>query len=242
MIGRVEVLSREELLLQTLAGLIQEVAAQGSDRYNILIAEVYAEFMRELLPGYAEGGMGLQHPESLLSLARHAIKDRVQRRLGEVQFNFFPYEQNTCEALKMSVKELHDLQGRFRDSVNREIISISNSLNPEDESLFTIAEVGLKGSEIQELIAYPCDPKCYLDFSQVAERCTVEGDWFPVELILNDPALGNLVFVVDQHGSIHIPTENFPVEAFERTRSILKNLARALYVEHPDYDDERIQM
>lgn len=92
MIGRVEVLSREELLLRTLAGLIQEVIAPGVYRYSLLIAEVYAEFMRELLPGYAEGGMGLEHPESILNIAGHAIKDRVQGRLGEVPFDFFSYK------------------------------------------------------------------------------------------------------------------------------------------------------
>ena len=93
---------------------------------------------------------------------------------------------------------------------------------------FHIAAIGLHDSDIQGLIAAPDSYPCYVDFSRVAEHCTVQGNWFPFELIVQEPTVGTLVFVVDQDGSIHIPTENFPTATLERTRSVLKSLAARL--------------
>jgi hypothetical protein len=75
----------------------------------------------------------------------------------------------------------------------------------------------------------------------VAELCTVKGNWFPFELFVKDENIGDLVFVVDQDGSIHIHTENFPAETLNRTRNILKGIASRFYIEHPDYESEWIE-
>ena len=42
------------------------------------------------------------------------------------------------------------------------------------------------------------------------------------------------MFVVDQDGSITIHTDNFPVETLNRTRRILRDIAKKLYAEPPD--------
>ncbi len=239
---QVEVFTREELLLETLAELIREVVVERSGKYNILIAEIYAELLREVLIQKAEAGMGLAKPESLLLLATSAIERRLQERLGEIQFNLFSYKENIYETLKAPAKELLVLQECLKIARSREELPIDEPTESGGEVPFRISEVGLKNSEIQSLIAIPDGYKCYLDFNQVAEICTVKGNWFPFELLVKDENIGDLVFVVDQDGSINTHTENFPAETLNRTRNILKDIARKLYAEHDDYESELIEV
>lgn len=239
MIERVEVLSREELLLQTLTDLIQEVVAAESNNYSTVIAEVYAEFMRELLVEQAESAMGLAYPESLLSMATVTIEQRVKNCLGEVQFFLSRYKDDVWRALKVPAKELLELQEYLKQTRWRKEIPTDTPVERGEHTSFWIAEVGLQRSDIQELIAFPCDRQCYLDFSQLLERYLVRGDWFPFEVLVQDPALGEIVFVVDQDGSIHTHTENFPTEAVNRMREILKFVAGKVYVANTDHHSER---
>ncbi|PZV10945.1 MAG: hypothetical protein DCF22_15510 [Leptolyngbya sp.] len=233
---RIAVLSREELLLQTLTELIQEMVAEGSTHYSILIEQVYAEFMRELLIQAAEAGEGLAKPASLLYQASHTVERRVQERLGEVKFGLHRYKETLCDALKAPAKELLALQGELKDARRRGEISSEPPINRGEQIPFQILEIGLMNSEVQGLIALPASHRCYLDFSQIVESCTVQGNWFPFELIVKEPNIGDLVFVVDQDGSINIHTENFPIETLDRTRNILKFLAERLYTGDTDDD------
>ncbi len=239
---RIAVLSREELLLQTLTELMQEMVAEGSDDYSILIEEVYAEFVRELLVRAAEAGQGRAKPESLLYQVSHTVELRVQERLGEVKFNLHRYKETICEALKAPAKELLALQEELKDARRRGDISREQPINRGEQIPFQILEIGLNHSEVQGLIALPASDRCYLDFSQVAESCTVQGNWFPFELIVKEPTIGDLVFVVDQDGSINIHTENFPIETLDRTRSILKYLATRLYTDDIDGDSDQVEL
>lgn len=233
---RITVLSREELLLQTLTELIHETVAERSAYYSILIEEVYAEFMRELMIQAAEAGEGLAKPESLFSQASYTVERRVQERLGEVKFSLHRYKETICDALRTSAKELWILQRELKDARRRGEISSEQPTNRGEQIPFRILEIGLLNSEVQGLIALPARHRCYLDFSQIAESCTVQGNWFPFELIVKEPTIGDLVFVVDQDGSINIHTENFPIETLVRTRSILKLLAGRLYTRGTDDD------
>ena len=242
MIGRIEVFSREELLLQTLTDLIQAVVSEGSSNYSILIAEVYAEFLRVVLVQSADAGMGLAKPESLLSHASRTVKRLLRERLGDIQFDFSHYEENSCKTLKAPAKELLYLQERLKEARRRDELPVNEPTESGTQIPFQICEVGLKNSEIQGLIAFPHAYKCYLDFSRVAEHCTVQGNWFPFELLVEDRSVGALVFVVDQDGSIHIPTENFPTETLNRTRDILKDIASKVYVEHTNSISEWVEL
>lgn len=238
MMERIEVLSREELLLQTLTDLIREVVATGSTHYSIMIAEVYAELTRELLVAHAASALGLAHPESLLRHTGSVIERRVQERLGEVRFNLSRYKEGVAKALKVPAKEVLDLQELLKHARQQDDIPMYGPTERGEHCPFWISEVGLKRSEIQALVALPDDRQCYLDFGQIREDCTRRGEWFPFELIVHDSSLGELVFVVDQNGSIQVHTDNFPAEALSRVRNILKYIARKIYVEPVSEDSE----
>ncbi|MBL1176702.1 hypothetical protein [Pantanalinema sp. GBBB05] len=242
MIERIEVLSREELLLQTLTDLIRAVVATGTANYNPVIAEVYAEFTRELMVGQAEAAMGLAYPESLLRQAGDAIERRVQERLGEIRFNLSRYKEGVAKALKVPAKEVLALQEDLKQARRQDEIPMYGPNEYGEHTPFWISEVGLKRSEIQALVALPDDRQCYLDFGQIAEDCTRRGEWFPFELIVQDSSIGELVFVVDQNGSIQIHTDNFPAEALSRVRNILKYIAGKIYVEPVSDDSEWVDM
>lgn len=231
---RVEVFTREQLLLETLTQLIQEAIAEGVENYSILIAEVYAELVREILVQKAEAAMGLAKPESLLWLATSSVESLLRQRLGDTRFNLSHYKENIYGTLKAPAKKLLELQEWLKNAREEGELPTDESTESGGQIPFWISEVGLKNSEIQSLIAIPYGYKCYLDFTQVAEICTVKGDWFPFELFVKDENIGDLVFVVDQDGSINIYTENFPAETLNRTRNILKGIASRLYVEHND--------
>ena len=141
-----------------------------------------------------------------------------------------------CDALRMSAKELLALQKELKDARRRGEISSERPINRGAQIPFQILEIGLLNSEVQGLIALPASHRCYLDFNQIAKSCTVQGNWFPFELIVKEPTIGDLVFVVDQDGSINIHTENFPVETLDRTRNILRYLAERLYTRGTDDD------
>ena len=136
----------------------------------------------------------------------------------------------------MSAKELLALQKELKDARRRGEISSERPINRGAQIPFQILEIGLLNSEVQGLIALPASHRCYLDFNQIAKSCTVQGNWFPFELIVKEPTIGDLVFVVDQDGSINIHTENFPVETLDRTRNILRYLAERLYTRGTDDD------
>ncbi len=235
--GRLLVLAREELLLQTLIGLIQAVVAAGAECYSQLLAEVYAELMRTLLVQQAVAGTGLARPESLLYQASFAIERRVQERLGAVHFDWSRYKDHLGETFKAPAKEILALQEALKAARRREELPLDAPSECGDQVPFHIAAIGLHHSDIQGLIAAPDSYPCYLDFSRVTESCTVQGNWFPFELIVQAPAVGALVFVVDQDGSIHIPTENFPTETLQRTRHVLKSLAARLHTTDETDDD-----
>jgi hypothetical protein len=100
---RVEVFTREQLLLETLTQLIQEAIDEGVESYSILIAEVYAELVREILVQKAEAAMGVAEPESLLWLATSSVESRLRQRLGDTRFNLFHYKENIYGTLKAPV-------------------------------------------------------------------------------------------------------------------------------------------
>lgn len=232
MMERIAVCSRQELLMRTLTNLIQEVVAKEAENYNILIAEVYAELLRDQLVQSAESGLGLAHPESLISISKAVLETLLKTRLGDIQLNYLSrYKGDICKELKVPAKELLVLQEKLQEARRRGELPIDDPIEQGEQGQFRISEVGVKGNEIQGLIASPSDDHCYLDFSQVMEICTVQGDWFPVELVVKDAYIGELVFVVDQDGSIHIPTEHFSTEILSRTRDILSGIAGRLYVE-----------
>ena len=63
-----------------------------------------------------------------------------------------------------------------------------------------------------------------MDLDALSARFPLEGEWFPYEVTVED-----MVFVVDDDGTVFVSTENFPREVRERARAMLEEIAALLY-------------
>jgi hypothetical protein len=88
---------------------------------------------------------------------------------------------------------------------------------------FDVAELGLHGS-VEGLLATPTRGVKALNVERVRETYPTHGEWFPFEV-----SVGDLLFVIDDDGVIFVSTENFPKDMLERARTILHQVAEALY-------------
>lgn len=120
------------------------------------------------------------------------------------------------------------LSCKLAESKSRKRISEKSPITAIDaRSPYELFRLGFVDS-IEGLLAIPTPDVATLDIDRIREEFRTNGDWFPFEVAVDD-----LVFVLDDDGSLYISTENFPQEALDRAESVLRRLAPILYSSSP---------
>ncbi|MBW4540238.1 MAG: hypothetical protein KME43_13980 [Myxacorys chilensis ATA2-1-KO14] len=219
------VLSQKAFILQSLVTYIQAGGVQGGHQSFLLedgLTELVRILMRELAADVSY--------RSRLSLLDQAIED-VQQQMWEYVFssaisniNFDDYFARIRHRLKASAREMADLQINLRVAKRREQIVEREEITEAVEVPFQIAVIGLRET-LEGLIATPlADQPCFLNLSDVRHRYTVQEEHYPLQIEIDE-----LVFVVDDDGTIFISTENFPGTLIRQAREALETLARQIY-------------
>jgi hypothetical protein len=74
------------------------------------------------------------------------------------------------------------------------------------------------------LLVQPTGDDFEINLEGLPEGGTVRGDWYPYEVQYED-----ILFIVDDDGSIFVTVENFPERLVVRVREQLHELARRIY-------------
>ena len=226
------IFSQEELLMQTFTDLVRNILAEEVETYNVMLAEYLTELVKERLVKLGEAEMGLMARGGPLDQAYREAVHRLQERLTlyEIRFDFRRYQETVCEPLKALSREVTLLQTALRESRRQERVPFKVPIEVGEQVAFQIFAVGSAvDGETEALVAMPTSQQCSLDFHQVREECDVDGFWFPFQLSYQDSEIGELIFVVDQDGSVGIYTNNFPEEILRKVRKHLKEIAGKLY-------------
>lgn len=98
------------------------------------------------------------------------------------------------------------LSCKLAESKSRKRISEKSPITAIDaRSPYELFRLGFVDS-IEGLLAIPTPDVATLDIDRIREEFRTNGDWFPFEVAVDD-----LVFVLDDDGSLYISTENFPL-------------------------------
>jgi hypothetical protein len=133
-------------------------------------------------------------------------------------------EQLVFQPLAPAAKEMSGLTRKLIESKGRKRIGEKTPVSTVDARRhYDVLELGLLES-VQGLLAIPAPDVGALDVDGIRQAYPTEGDWFPFEVRVDD-----LLFVIDDDGSLFISTENFPRDVLGRAKLALHHLAEKLY-------------
>jgi hypothetical protein len=144
---------------------------------------------------------------------------------NDIEVNLNGYVAAVREKLAFPAKEIYRLGEQLGTSRRAQRLGTKEELVSESGSPFIIHELGLREA-IQGLLVEPSQDRMELNFDALGrhEGWRLEGEWFPYELYADD-----FVFVIDDDGSIFVPTANLPPELQHRASDLLKHIAELLY-------------
>lgn len=225
-------ISRDTQVLERLAALIRLASEQHRQQDQEIPSIGFAmdEAIKEAMRRFAQEHSGFRDPHELLRVAIDDTTERLNAAIGQqgLRFDWEQYLEEASNSLKGVAKEIHRLSGKLRESKTaKRVYDRERSARADEEvvgtPLFEIRELGLLDS-IEGLLAIPSAVSGTIDIDAIREGFQVTGDWFPYEV-----GVGELVYVVDDDGSVLVSTENFPKELVERARQTLEDIATHLY-------------
>jgi hypothetical protein len=227
----VAVLSPKEFILQSLVTYIQAGGVQQGHR-SFLLEDGLTELVRILM---RELAADVSH-RSRLSLLDQAIGE-VQQQMWEYIFSpafssidFEDYFVSIRHRLKAPAKEMADLQTSLRVAKQREQIVEREDITEAVEVPFQIAVMGLRETLEGFIVTPLAEHPCFLNLNAVRDTYAVQEEYYPLQIEIDE-----LVFVVDDDGTIFISTENFPGTLIHQARESLEMLARQIYVSTTPY-------
>ena len=231
--------SREQQVFERLRVLIesaaerqratQEVADDAEDTEEPPSIEfAFDESVKTVMRRLAQGGSRFRNGDELLRVALDTVVDELGASVGKCQFDLEPYLEDANSSLKGVAKEIYRLSDNLRESKAAKRVYDKELPEKRDdqgasEPLFEIRELGLLDS-IEGLLATPLAHTGTLDIDTIRTAFDVVGEWFPYEINVDE-----LVYVVDDDGSVFVSTEHFPRELVARARRTLVNIATRLY-------------
>ncbi|OUC11909.1 MAG: hypothetical protein B0A82_24685 [Alkalinema sp. CACIAM 70d] len=139
------------------------------------------------------------------------------------------YEEPICAQLKYIAKEMETLYEKLQNSrQNGDILERQFTFQDLDcnnlEVPFELISIGspdnLDGLVVKPLI----QSEFRINIDLVADIALIQGQWFPYDLIIQE-----LVFVIDDDGTLFISTENFPETLLKTAYQTIQQLAMSLY-------------
>lgn len=229
---QLEILSQPAYLLSELEKLFveyREKATIGAANQVVTTAnEIFLELVRlRMRETGRNAALEDRKPDEFLSRIKDACVEELNQRLHtNVHNTQFLDLDNIVKSLKWTAYEVMQLSRDLAKSKELQIAGDRRQLSaPHVQRTQPIerVEIGLQGA-IEGLLVRPLGFQCKLDFEHLGNEYSRSGDWFPFEI-----TKGDLLFVVDDDGSIFISTENFPQELFKHASDEIEALAQSIY-------------
>lgn len=219
--------SQEQFILNRIIEAIKNLKEKQKENggYNSVIEFAVSELVREEMRRIAQVSELADEDERLLSKAIRTTEEKMLNKLRRenIPFDVKNYLENVEKKLKFPATEISDLKKRLDESKERGRIAEKTSLTTQSGVPFEIIELGLRDS-IDGLLARPLVETYEIDLEKIRERCEGENDSFPLEAKLED-----LVFVIDDDGTIFVSIENLPKKLIDDANEKLRQLANRIY-------------
>lgn len=205
------------------------VVAQSRDKrsYSLRVEFALTEIVRDEMRAIAQQEQPRARTGDLLQVAVTRVAGSIDDSLEEhnIVFDLEKYVRKVQEKLSFPAREIQTLGERLAESRGIARLGRKEDADSESGRRYTIHELGLREA-IQGLLVEPSQQVQELDIDAVREQTQwhVEGEWFPFEVTIEE-----LVFVIDDDGSIFVPTANLPGELQQRVRNMIRRVADVLY-------------
>jgi hypothetical protein len=223
-----EYIPQDRFIVNSLVRMIATAddEALAAKSYSTAIGCGVDEFVKHNMRLLSQQQLGISEWEDLLDEAVRHSADQLRRELDShhLTFDFQPYFRHTRESLEEAAKEMTGLSQRLIESRERKRLREKTpAITADTRRRYDVSELGLLES-IEGLLATPTPNVATLGIDKIKQTYRTEGEWFPFEVKVD-----NLLFVIDDDGTVFISTENFPDELIDRARVVLHQLAELLY-------------
>jgi hypothetical protein len=184
---------------------------------DMAVAELTKIEMRELAQKTPENQR--YSGETILSQAVSNVRERLLT--VKPKFDFSEYLKSAERKLRVPAAELSELRTKL--GTTKQLSRTGDEMVIQGAQPYQVKELGLKGA-IEGLLVYPERDAVDVDLDKLKEIGSVEGDWFPYQLKVDD-----LTFVIDDDGSIYTSTEHFSQRMFEHAKELINKIAKTLY-------------
>jgi hypothetical protein len=218
--------STSRLILDNVVALASEQTKRGagSHKYSSAIELGLSEMVRECMRKMAQSrippvsGMLL---ESALEESFGRVKGELQR--AKIHLPLDQYRGQIKKMLKPVAGEMEKLTERLAHARQTGKLADEEVVATGAHTPYEVRPIGLRGLT-EGLLVQPIGDDIEIDLDSLPEGCTVRGDWYPFEVQYED-----ILFVLDDDGSIFVSVENFPEREAVRVRDQLHELARRIY-------------
>ncbi|MBD2001423.1 hypothetical protein H6G00_33325 [Leptolyngbya sp. FACHB-541] len=222
---RFKILSQEAFILHNLVELVQNQTNRGSQQYSSEIECSFTELVRNWMRKLAQSSTRDGHMnilEQALEIAQLGLQKRL--RDYDIRYDFNSYLISARKTLKFSAKEITELKEKLKRSKEIGRVGERRRVVSDAQVSFELVEIGLQ-SAIEGLIASPIAEVCELNLDEINRTYQVQGDWFPFHITIQ-----NLVFVIDDDGTIFVSTENLPEVLIMEAEELLERIASQVYL------------
>jgi hypothetical protein len=227
---KIKVTSEKEFILKKMTEITESQRNSEnrsySSTYEYGLTELVRIHMREIAQ---ESNTYIRNDTVLVDEAYERTSSEIKKRTGldfEDKQTKNLYD-NISKKLKYTAKEISQLRDNLETSKLGERIGKREQLSSPETPPFELIEIGLK-DKIEGLLALPLIKEFDIDLDRIKESFEVQGDWFPFEIID-----GEIVFALDDDGSIFTSTENFPGHVLQEAYNKLRELAQTIYSQKP---------
>jgi hypothetical protein len=218
--------STSRLILDNVVALATELSKRGTSTqmYSSAIELGLSEMVRECMRRMAQVRTTAL-ASGLLESAMQESFGRVEgelRRAG-IRLTLGQYRAQVKKTLKPVAAEMEKLGERLTYSKRTGKLADEEVVATDAHTRYEVREIGLRGLT-EGLLVQPTGDDFEINLDDLPEGCTVRGDWYPYEVRFED-----ILFVLDDDGSIFASVENFPERLVVRVRDQLRELARRIY-------------
>jgi hypothetical protein len=223
---KVKVASEKEFILKRISEIAElqknSEKSSYSSTYEYGLAELVRIHMREIA----------QEPNTYIRNGTMLVDEACKRTSSEIKernnLNFDGKQATNLydgitKQIKYAAKEISQLKNNLKTSQISERIGKREQVSSPETPPFELIEIGLK-DKIEGLLALPLIKEFDIDLGRIKNNFEVKGDSFPFEI-----TDGEIVFVLDDDGSVFTSTENFPGHVLEKTYHKLRELAQTIY-------------
>jgi len=219
---KLEMLSDHEFVLNSVVQMLEEKGANSAEEFDSTIDFAITELTKIHLRNQAQFyDRRFQEGKDVFERAINEVAESIQERIPQFKLN--KRYRMSLQELRYPASEIFELTSELWESKETNRIGSRISLPPEGNNSYEIIEVGLTGY-IEGLLARPVIGSAILDLDKLrAQNFSIKGDWFPFEVSIDE-----LIFTIDDDGTIFVSTENFPERLMSEAKAQLASLVASM--------------